>query len=435
MSSEDELDSPPPEMYSLEQMLDRFLVEVEQINSRNQSNYRRLETQLRCQFSHIRRELRSQVSREFIQLKRELAAPERFRYFARLPPEVRAKIWRLALPVRVVEVHSTFLAPNRPTPPNVNTTNRLPPPAIAHVCAEARRIAMYDAGFHQTKIIVTQLTNPWARTSGPGPPPGATGALTPSSVHQAWTWFSPRRDWLKMPAPGPPGPPIARPTGSIEELVATAQNVLIKRVSPGGETTRIIDRLALGQCPSLRTLGVVLGSCIVCRQLSMVLETELFGDDVMRIVDLQDEQEVAWVARVMRRDAQSLIERTDEGRQQAERADAWEDHLQCLREGRPWESSLVWNLHWSPARDTTFRVSWLLSKYRKTPATFPLHQVIDDAAMQLVDPQHPWVQAELAAMPEIRTLYMFLFDNLDGPDSRRLYGQEPFTRIQTIATT
>ncbi len=195
MSSDDELDSPPPEMYSLEQMLDRFLTEVEQINSRNQSNYRRLETQLRCQFSHMRRDLRNQVSREFIQLRHELATPVRFRYFARLPPEVRAKIWRMALPVRVVEVHSTFLVANRPAPGHVATTNRLPPPSIAHTCAEARHIALYDAGFHQTKVIVTQVPNPGpalrarvrlqvpparcprARSTRPGPgfPPAATG--------------------------------------------------------------------------------------------------------------------------------------------------------------------------------------------------------------------------------------------------------------------
>ncbi len=91
-------------------------------------------------------------------------------------------------------------------------------------------------------------------------------------------------------------------------------------------------------------------------------------------------------------------------------------------------------LQWSSAREAALRISWVVLKHRKSATTFPLHQIIDEGAMEFVSEDHPWVQAELAAMPEIRTLYLFLFDNLDGPESRRLYGPEPFTRIQSLAT-
>ncbi|KAH8891282.1 hypothetical protein GQ53DRAFT_806669 [Thozetella sp. PMI_491] len=441
MSSEDELDSPGPEMFSLEQMLERFLVEVEQLNNRNTANYRRLETQLRCQFAHIRRDLKTQVTREFVQLRQELATPTRFRYFSRLPPEVRAKIWRMALPTRVVEMRSTFLAPGRSAavprgpPCPIATTNRLPPPIIAHVCAEAREVALRDGGFRITKIVVPQLTNPWARVTGPGPPPGATGALTPNTVQSAWTWFSPRRDWVKIPSPGPPGPPGARPTGSVEDLLSLAHNVLIKPAATQPETTRVLERLVLGQCSSMRTLGIVLGSWLVLRQRSMILETQLFGDDIMRMVDLRDAEEIARIAPIVRADAETMGPHTDEGRQLMERAEQWEEHLQYVKQGRALESSLVASLQWNDAKEQNIKVCWLLLKYRKSPVTFQLPRIIDDVTMEVTDEDHPWIQAEMAAMPEFRTMFLFLFDHVEGRDCRRLYGSEAFMRIQSIATS
>ncbi|KAK0636173.1 hypothetical protein B0T17DRAFT_70251 [Bombardia bombarda] len=240
--SSDEGGSPgPEEMYSLEQVLDRFIAEVNHVSRDGQANYRRLESQLRAQFASIRRDLSRQVGREFASLRSELSGvgnpgpssccsehtkdnvgAGRFPLFHRLPPEIRARIWTMALPERVVELRATYmhrpppLMPAQrlhppllppamsivaaasmaggagtglefgggnppitlpPPPPPISnsngpviTTNRLPPPAIAHVCHEARTIALSHGSLRRTKAIEDGsgmgMLNPWGWAAG-----------------------------------------------------------------------------------------------------------------------------------------------------------------------------------------------------------------------------------------------------------------------------
>lgn len=59
-----------------------------------------------------------------------MASP--FPNFAALPPELRAMIWELCLPSRVIRLSRLSLT----------TTRTKKPPLIAHVCRESRALAL-----------------------------------------------------------------------------------------------------------------------------------------------------------------------------------------------------------------------------------------------------------------------------------------------------
>ncbi|KAK3944190.1 hypothetical protein QBC46DRAFT_404783 [Diplogelasinospora grovesii] len=505
MSDEDDDGTtPPPEevYYSLEQVLDRFVSEVYTISSQGQSSYRRLlETQLRAQFASVRRDLGRQLSRDFDQLRSELStslSPPRFRYFPRLPPEVRDRIWTMALPERVVELRATYMQrqqqPNtmlrppppppppppgafRPPPPPglgggpgpVVTTNRLPPPSIAHVCSESRAVALRFGGFRRTKSVGDVVSNNNNNNSWGGNRTGG-GGFQPSVYQTAWTWYSPRRDWLKIPGTGP----LARvDAGPIEQLHADAQKVLLRRPGTAGELERLLERLVFGQCPSMKVLGIVVSHEMVRpRGRSVKVETRLFRGDLFRFVDLKDIEEVERVAAIFRSDSTAYNSSrhhdpgtTGEVNHNNKTAEAWEDHARFLRLRQQhratttsdsddpdpdptddddnggdvvavvadagWQSRLC---NFFGLGDEELTVAWVAVKYRRTPCTVPLANLVDVEERTILDPTHPWIVAEKAAMPDIQLLHLFILDDLEGRDLRRLYGNSFSMRLNSIAT-
>lgn len=87
----------------------------------------------------------------------------KFAQFSRLPPELRRRIWELAIPSQVFR-------PFRYLEPSYLEWKSLPPPTISRVCREARHVAYQHGGVYRHEF------------------------LTPIF----WTWFSGRRDILDL---------------------------------------------------------------------------------------------------------------------------------------------------------------------------------------------------------------------------------------------
>jgi hypothetical protein len=456
----------PEEIYTLDQCLERFVSEVDNISRDQIGHTRRLETALRSQFLALRRDLRMQFARELNAVRTEVRTECRFAPFRKLPPEVRDRIWSLALPWRVVEFRTNFVARaahpgggpppppgTRPTAPNgpVLNSSRLPPPALAHVCHESRQVALRHGRLMRTKIVEEQLPSAvWGQRSGPPPPPpgmgpmmppglNGMGAMGPSLYQTGWTWFSPKRDWIKLPAhiggappprpPGSPASPVPRGVGGIDvseqevwkQLMGDAEKVLIRRPLSDGEFERVAERVAFGAFPALRTIGIVVTHEVVQPRRSMVLETRLFGDDPFIFVDMKNQEEVDRVAAIFASDPfESKV------------AERWAEHAEAVRAGQPWTSRFF---PWSSARDEGLLVAWIRAKHRQSPVTVPLSALIDPEDSAFEDEDHPWIQEELRAMPEIRIMHLFILDDNEGRDLKRLYGNTWSWRLNMMAVS
>lgn len=73
-----------------------------------------------------------------------------FHPFPRLPSELRAQIWDLAVYPRLVHIRTTEASETRIDPGRCGFASPVPPPALMHACQESRRRAPYQKAFHAT---------------------------------------------------------------------------------------------------------------------------------------------------------------------------------------------------------------------------------------------------------------------------------------------
>jgi hypothetical protein len=303
-------------------------------------------------------------------------------------------------------------------------------------------VALKHGKLVRTKVVDDLVAQPaWGSRAGPPPPspgmlplPGMTASsMGPSIYTTGWTWFSPKRDWIKLTVQvgsggpprhqftqHPPGGGGGRGLGGIDSaehnvwkgLMGEAEKVLVRRPTLLHEFERTAERVGFGAFPNLRTLGVVVGYDVIQPRRSMVLETRLFANDPFVFVNLNNLQEVERVAAIFAADPYETAY-----------AERWRLHAEAIRAGQPWRPRTSPFPGWTETEGESLLTSWVRTKYRHSPVTMPLSDLIDPAAdSEFEDEDHPWVQAELAAMPEIQILQVLILDDHDSRDVRRLYG-------------
>ncbi|KAL0936233.1 uncharacterized protein CTRU02_208448 [Colletotrichum truncatum] len=179
-----------------------------------------------------------------------------FPQFQRLPPEIRHRIWSLALPTRALRLHKSTKDAFKPT---------LRPPAVAEACREARAVATQHGGM----VCLTGY------------------ARSPNDQARTYrTWFDARHDvlelerWVSLEADEPRG---------VRSLVQRARHILAPRAE--AEWFAQLFR----EAGSLRQVSLKFDTSIASR---CAWDPNVIGDlfgrvDTVRILDLEDAEEIA----------------------------------------------------------------------------------------------------------------------------------------------
>ncbi|KAK1255797.1 hypothetical protein MKX07_008056 [Trichoderma sp. CBMAI-0711] len=210
----------------------------------------------RAQRVHFLQEQRiKDLERQVLASRRESAA--KFPVFSRLPPELRCRIWKLALPVQIFR-------PFRFLQPSFLEWKSLAPPTIAGVCREARYVAYQHGGLYCHEF------------------------LAPLS----WTWFNGDTDELdlspfKMTRDSsfiPLQKKLLQETKTILLDVETVDSLLVAGLF--GEDS---------QLPNVRIIHLMAGNTFQVDKQSWHPHAvaRLFGSQSFAHVDIEDEQEVA----------------------------------------------------------------------------------------------------------------------------------------------
>ncbi|KAK1585637.1 uncharacterized protein LY79DRAFT_262055 [Colletotrichum navitas] len=187
-----------------------------------------------------------------------------FPQFRRLPPELRHRIWSLAIPTRVLRLSRRAS--------KKHTTLHMSPPAIAQACREARAVATRNGG---NVYLKHDTANP------------------ESPIRTTRHWFDSCQDVLELDR----RVDVAgdKPRGS-RDLVRDAQHILAPRAE-----AEWFARL-FRQTAHLRRLSLMFDAVSVssCAWDSGVVR-RLFGDaGTVVTMDLENAGEIAWVKGVLR---------------------------------------------------------------------------------------------------------------------------------------
>ncbi|TFA99011.1 hypothetical protein CCMA1212_009258 [Trichoderma ghanense] len=212
-----------------------------------------LERAQRAQF--LQEQRIKELERQLLASRRESAAE--FPFFSRLPPELRCRIWKLALPVQIFR-------PFRFLQPSFLEWKSLAPPTIAGVCREARYVA-----YHHGALYCHEF-------------------LAPLS----WTWFSGHTDILDLS-------PF---TINKESCFVPLQKKLLQETRATLLDVETVDSLLLtglfgedSQLPNVRIIHLMAGNTYQVDKQSWHPHAvaRLFGGQSFVHVDIEDEQEVA----------------------------------------------------------------------------------------------------------------------------------------------
>ncbi|RYP03689.1 hypothetical protein DL765_010420 [Monosporascus sp. GIB2] len=124
------------------------------------------------------------LRKEVDAIRRTAETVPRFTCFMKLPPEIRHKIWDLAIPRRFVRLALRGLEDDGPGEGGLDSESKHGPPAVSQVCREARAIATRNAGFRALQYEIFMH-----------PPP----TIMRRSFEREWTWFDSARDMLIIP--------------------------------------------------------------------------------------------------------------------------------------------------------------------------------------------------------------------------------------------
>ncbi|KAH0431611.1 hypothetical protein CcaCcLH18_06915 [Colletotrichum camelliae] len=176
-----------------------------------------------------------------------------FPQFRRLPPEIRHRIWELAIPVRALRLRrgrGGFI----PT---------LRPPAVAETCREGRAVA----------------------TAHGGGMVSVTGCGKGEEERRCWSWFDGRRDvlelerWVSLERDEP---------RSVRELVSRARHVL----APRADATWF--KRLFEEAVELRRVSLKFDTTVASRcAWDANVVRDVFGSvDTVAILDLEDAEEI-----------------------------------------------------------------------------------------------------------------------------------------------
>ncbi|KAF6809719.1 hypothetical protein CSOJ01_06774 [Colletotrichum sojae] len=276
-----------------------------------------------------------------------------FPQFRRMPPEIRHRVWAMAIPTRALRLRMAGKS---------GPISRLPPPAIAGTCREARAVASLDGG-----MVSLAMPNP-------------KGVST-----TYWAWFDGRHDvlelerWMSVERDEPKG---------IRAVVRRARHILAPRAD-----AEWFARLFRETAPLMRRVSLKFDTSLVsrCAWEPDVVRALFGGVNTVETLDLEDAGEIARVKDVLKGhwrcpffcdfDLEGWAAarlRTSSGR---ERDEEWMRRL----EGS-WMSEV--------AR------GWVAARKRSADEAKRL-----DAVMDLEDPE---VRDALAGMPDVRLVRAYL---------------------------
>ncbi|PTB70348.1 hypothetical protein BBK36DRAFT_1108174 [Trichoderma citrinoviride] len=212
-----------------------------------------LERAQRVQF--IQEQQIKELERQLLALRREGASE--FPFFSRLPPELRCRIWKLALPVQIFR-------PFRFLQPSFLEWKTLSPPTISAVCREARYVAYQNGALYSHEF------------------------LAPLS----WTWFNGHTDILDL------SPFRMKKDSSFIPL----QKKLLQETRAVMLDVETVDSLLLTglfgedrQLPNICVIHLMAGNTFQVDKQSWHPHAvaRLFGGQSFVHVDIEDDQEVA----------------------------------------------------------------------------------------------------------------------------------------------
>lgn len=320
----------------------------------------------------------ARLTGEVERLRRQNAALQagtrRFAVFGRLPPELRALVWRAAaVEAAAPNVFSVDLVRLAPAGRNPGFSVRYPRQTVAQACREARAVL-------------------YPRTSRPGRHrPSVPSAIDEEAAKWgwealAWHWFDAHRDTVyfsrrMIQSPYATAPDALR---ALETLVGPLKHILVSwEQDMDGEDLLLGPEIfsKFGCLAGLRSIGFVLAH----RRLKRHVRSEMPALPVA--IDIDDTAAVTGIlaqlgedASFLRRDLtyfreRGFVETGDSG-------EYWEVFKSCLQE------------------------DWLLKQRERNPppADSDPFDIDDD---EIHDWAHPWVQEHLAHIPVFKRVIMF----------------------------
>lgn len=286
----------------------------------------------------------------------EPPADASFPQFQRMPPEIRHRIWAMAIPTRALRLRKSGKS---------GPVSKLLPPAVAQTCREARAVAATDGGMVSLTI------------------PDPKGGVPTTD----WAWFDGRRDvlelerWMSVEKDEPRG---------IRALVQRARHILAPRAD-----AEWFARLFRETAPVMRRVSLKFDTAVVSR---CAWEPEvvraLFGRvDTVEMLDLEDAGEIARVKDVL--------------------GGHWRCPFFCEFDLEGWAAARPRTMTKGRGRDEEWmrRVdgSWMSEVARgwvaaRTQST----EARDSERLKEMDLEDPEVRDALAGMPEVRLVRAYL---------------------------
>ncbi|KAI0850100.1 hypothetical protein F5Y00DRAFT_233608 [Daldinia vernicosa] len=187
-----------------------------------------------------------------------------FPQFRRLPLEIRAMIWDLAIPNRILGLDEDLdIAGVYHFKPGLS------PPSVAHVCKEARSIACRSGR-------LVSIRNYWEDQQGMPRP--------------AWSWYDPSRDSLRLCI----GSLVGSPNATILEITECTQSV----ISGGGSDNTLCYRLLSylsdpHYFPHLKVVGFISDTYVYRELRDHIVEIRLFSLDRRNSISVDVDDEAA----------------------------------------------------------------------------------------------------------------------------------------------
>ncbi|KAI1800196.1 hypothetical protein F4811DRAFT_540309 [Daldinia bambusicola] len=211
-----------------------------------------------------------------------------FPQFKRLPPEVRATIWDLAIPSRILGLAKEDLGGPLYFEPYLS------PPSVAHVCREARSIAC------RTGRLVSTMEEDWFRYSTYNGRGGRRDVVRQDDVTSTaeLSWYDPSRDFLRLHLEQLKGPLDA----TIVNVTTCTQFVIGGLDSRHTHCHRLLSYLSDTQYfPRLKVVDFISDSYEHWPHSDHILDTQLFfGPDRQRFLSLNIDDKLAKKALVDR---------------------------------------------------------------------------------------------------------------------------------------
>ncbi|KAI2783087.1 hypothetical protein F4815DRAFT_459807 [Daldinia loculata] len=206
-----------------------------------------------------------------------------FPQFKRLPLEIRAMIWDLAIPNRILGLRGEFLYNVDDDYSVYHFEPGLSPPSVAHVCKEARSIACRSG-----RLVSIRNSREC---------PYIDSMYEEDISRPAWSWYDPSRDSLRLHTKTLVGSPNA----TILEITECTQFVISGGDSDHTHCYRLLSYLSDPHYfPQLKVVDFI-SDTYKHRQLSdHVIETRLFGLDRRNSLSLDVDDEAAKKALIRR---------------------------------------------------------------------------------------------------------------------------------------